>query len=782
MRSKVILIAAVLLLGSLAGVYFSLALGIPSIEELKKHDSSAGTKIYADDDSLIGEIKLQKGIYVPLSQIPDSLKNAVVAVEDSRFWKHSGIDYIGIGRALVKDMLHLSLKEGGSTITQQLAKVVFLSSEKTFVRKIKEAQLALKIEKELSKKEILELYLNRVLFGHGAYGVEMASRTYFGKPVSRINVAEAAILAGLVKAPTTYSPFNDLVRAKERQAVVLSRMVEEGYLKPAEAEAAKRQPLNLSQARSATETFNYFIDYIKQYLITKYGEEEVYKGNIRVHTTLDKNAQVQAQRALQDGLRDVDKRRGWRGPVGFKEDAKESGSDKASFTATTGDISRGVVISVNAKEAVVKSRGLDGKLLISDALWASTILDKSTGKPRTLKNFKLTDILKKGDVVLVRVKAISGKSTTFSLEQEPEVEGAVVAVDPATGYIRALVGGFSFTKSEFNRAILAQRQPGSSFKPIIYAAALENGFTPASIFVDEPVSYPGAGGNEWKPENYDRKYMGPTRLREALAYSRNIVTVKLVEAIGVDRVIELARSLGIQGAMPRNFSIALGSTSVTPLELTSAFAAFDNGGTKMKPIAIKYIADARGQIIESNQPEGTPVLTAAGSFLITSMMQDVIRYGTGMRANIGRPAAGKTGTSNDYKDAWFVGYTPDLAAGVWVGFDDMRRSLGSGEVGGRAAAPIWQHFMRNVLGNETVPDFVVPPGVVRVRIDAATGRAADFFASDSSTIDEYFKEGSAPGGGPSPFSQVSPHPADHQRSAPESRRSAAPRVVDPVQD
>ncbi len=782
MRSKVILIAAVLLLGSLAGAYFTLALGIPSIEELKKQDSSAGTKIYADDDTLIGEIKLQKGIYVPLNQIPDSLKNAVVAVEDSRFWKHSGIDYIGIGRALVKDLLHMSLKEGGSTITQQLAKVVFLSSEKTFVRKIKEAQLALQIEKELSKKEILELYLNRVLFGHGAYGVEMASRTYFGKPVSRITVAEAAMLAGLVKAPTTYSPFNDLVKAKERQEVVLSRMVEEGYLKPAEAAAAKKQPLNLSQTRAATETYNYFIDYIKQYVIAKYGEEQVYKGNIKVYTTLSKNAQVQAQRALQEGLRDVDKRRGWRGPVGFKEDAKDSGNEKVSFTATAGDISRGVVISVNAKEAIVKSRGLDGRLMLGDAQWASTVLDKSTGRSRTIKNFKLTDILKKGDVVLVRFKAISGRSIMFGLEQEPEVEGAVVAVDPATGYIRALVGGFSFTRSEFNRAVLAQRQPGSSFKPIIYAAALENGFTPASVLVDEPVTYPGAGGGDWKPENYDRKFMGPTRLREALAYSRNIITVKLVEAIGVDRVIELARSLGIQGAMPRNFSIALGSTSVTPLELTAAFAAFDNSGVKMKPIAIKYITDARGQIIESNQPEGTQVLTAAGSFLITSMMEDVIRYGTGMRANIGRPAAGKTGTSNDYKDAWFVGYTPELAAGVWVGFDDMRRSLGSGEVGGRAAAPIWQRFMRNFLSSDPAPDFVMPPGVVRARVDAATGRAADFFANDSSTIEEYFKEGSAPGGGVTPFSQVSPYPADHQRPVGETRRSAVPRIIDPVQD
>ena len=785
MRLKVILIAAVLLLGSLIGAYFAVAMGIPSIDELKKQDSAAGTKIYADDDSLIGEIKLQKGIFVPLSHIPDNLKNAVVAVEDARFWKHSGIDYIGIGRALMKDMLHMSLKEGGSTITQQLAKVVFLSSEKTITRKIKEAQLAFKLEKELSKKEILELYLNRIYFGHGAYGVEMASRTYFGKPVGSITLAEATMLAGLIKGPTTYSPFNDLVKAKERQAVVLGRMVEEGYVRPADAETAKKQHLALSQTRASTETYNYFMDYIKQYLVSKYGEDTVYKGNLRVHTTVDKNAQAQAQRALQDGLRDVDKRRGWRGPIGHKENIREQNDEKAvSFTATAGDISTGIVMAVNAKEATVRSRGITGKLALGDAIWASSVIDKATRKPKPVKNFKLTDILKKGDIILVRSKAISGKSITFGLEQEPEVEGAIVAIDPATGYIRALVGGFSFTKSEYNRAVLAQRQPGSSFKPIIYAAAMEYGFTPASIVVDEPVTYPGGAAGEWKPENYDHKYMGPTRLREALAYSRNIVTIKLVEALGVDRVIELARNLGIQGAMPRNFTIALGSTSVTPLELTSAFATFANSGTKMKPISIKYITDTKGGVLESNQPEGVPVLTPAGSFLITSMMEDVIRYGTGMRANIGRPAAGKTGTSNDYKDAWFVGYTPELAAGVWVGFDDMKRSLGSGEVGGRAAAPIWQHFMRNVLSSNPAPDFKVPQGVVRVRIDSLTGQIADFYASESSTFDEYFKEGATPAdyaSRPSPLRQISPHPSE-QRTLFDSRNSGGPRIMDPVQD
>jgi penicillin-binding protein 1A len=746
MRAKIIAALLIIAIGLIAGAYLALIMGIPSVDELKKQDRAVGTKIYADDDSLIGEIKLQKGIYVPLSKIPNNLKNAIVAVEDSRFWTHSGIDYIGIARALFKDILYLSLKEGGSTITQQLAKVVYLSSEKTIVRKVKEAQLALTIEKELSKKEILELYLNRAFFGHSAYGVEMASRTYFGKSVSNINLAEAAMLAGLVKAPNSYSPINDLVRAKERQAIVLNRMVEEGYIKPAQAEAAKKQPLPLAQTRDATETFNYFIDYIRQYLVAKYGEDRVYKGNLRVHTTLDRKAQVNAQKALQEGLRDVDKRRGWRGPAGQRENVKESDEERVSFSATTGDIAKGVVMSVSPKEAVIKSRGVSGKLALADAMWASNVIERPGARPKQVKDFNLTKILKKGDVVFVRFKNISSKNITFSLEQEPEVEGAIAVVEPSTGFLKALVGGFSYTKSEYNRAVMAQRQPGSSFKPIVYAAALENGYTPASIVVDEPTTY-----GSWKPENYDRKHLGPTRLREGLAYSRNVMTVKLVEAIGVDKVINLSRNLGIQGNMPSNLSIALGSTGATPLDMAAAFAVFANGGIRVKTIPVKYITDARGEIIESNQSEPTPVISATSAFLLTSMLEDVIKYGTGARANIGRPAAGKTGTSNDYKDAWFVGYTPELSAAVWIGFDDMRRSLGHGEVGGRAAAPVWKRFMSNALGGREAVGFSMPEGIVRVRVDKATGLIPDPLAHDSETVMEYFKAGSVPTGqaGPS---------------------------------
>ncbi|MCE5313240.1 MAG: PBP1A family penicillin-binding protein [Nitrospiraceae bacterium] len=736
MRLKAIIFISIVLIGILTGGYIAIATGVPSVSELKQYRTLPGTKVYADDDTLIGEFKIEKGVYVPLNQMPNNLKNAVIAVEDSRFMKHKGIDYIGIGRALVTDILHASIKEGGSTITQQLAKVLFLSPEKTIKRKLREVQLAVKLENELTKNEILELYLNKVYFGHGAHGVEMASRVYFGKSVRDLNLAEAALIAGLVKAPNTYSPYNNLVRAKERQETVLMRMKDEGYITAAQQTAAARHQITLSSLRSQTDSYGYFLEYVRQQVELKYGTELVYKGGLKIYTTLDRRAQAQAQRALQDGLRDVDKRRGWRGPAGKKEKTPDDKEPKVAFSASTGDISTGVVQSVKQKEATVVARGIKAKLNIKDAMWASNILDKKTGRATVKKNFRLTDILNPGDIIWVKFLT-AGKEAIVSLEQEPEVEGSLVSLDPETGYVRAVTGGFSFTKSEYNRALLAKRQPGSSFKPVIFAAALEHGFSPASVINDEPVSYRGANGESWKPENYDKKFMGPTRLREALAYSRNIVTVKLIEALGIDKVLNLAKEIGIETDLPRDFTIALGSTGVTPLELTAAYSAFANGGMKVKPVWIKYITDSRDSVLEDNEPETVAAMSPQASFLLTSMLQDVIKYGTGTRANIGRPAAGKTGTSNDFKDAWFIGYTPELITCVWVGYDDMRRTLGHGETGGRAAAPIWARYMSSVLSDTPATDFTVPEGIEQVVI----GRVGGLF---SAPVYEYFKEGTVP--------------------------------------
>ncbi|MBM4144931.1 MAG: PBP1A family penicillin-binding protein [Nitrospira sp.] len=747
MRIKRIIIFTVIavVLGISAGAYLALSMGIPSIEEMKDYKPSAGTKIYADDNVFIGELKAEKGIFVPINKIPEHMINAVIAVEDSRFWRHKGIDYLAIGRAIVKDILHVGLKEGGSTITQQLAKVMFLTPEKTFRRKIREAALAIKIEKNLTKYEILELYLNKIYFGHGSYGVEMASRTYFGKSVKDITLSESAMIAGLIKAPTSYSPFNDLTRAKERQQIVLFRMEEEGLIKRSEKDNALRQPLLLSNVRKGLEANNYFIDYIRKYLEEKYGLETIYKGDLKVYTTLDRGAQSLAARAVQNGLRELDKRRGWRGPLDHKKDIdieKEMKTKELAHVVATspGDISSGLVIKVGSREALIKTRGIIGKLSIEDARWASKTIEPKKGTTKVLKDFTLTRILSPGDVVKVSIKNIRGSIVQLSLEQEPAVEGALVAIEQDTGFIRALIGGYDFVKSDFNRAVYAKRQPGSAFKPVIYASALDHGYTPASIILDEPVTYPGGLKGDWSPANYDHKFYGPTTLREALTYSRNVVTVKLVDAVGINNVLDFARNIGIQGDMPRDLTLALGSLSVSPLEIALCYGVFANHGMKVKPIAIKYVEDSKGRVLESNEPEAEEVIAPQTAFLITSMMEDVVKHGTGWRAKeLGRAVAGKTGTTNEYRDAWFVGYTPDITTAVWVGFDDTR-PLGSQETGARAASPIWVSFMKNFLIGEP-EDFTVPDGIVSHTIDPTTGLLTK---DASSGVREYFKTGTEP--------------------------------------
>lgn len=747
MKWKLIIILAIfsVIAGISTGIYLAVLQDIPSIEDIKNYKPETGTKIYSDDDVLIGELKAEKGIFVPLKQIPEHMKNALVAVEDSRFWDHKGIDYLAILRAIIKDIIHLGFKEGGSTITQQLTKVMFLTPEKTLKRKLKEAILAVRLEKNLTKNEILELYLNKVYFGHGAYGVEMASKIYFGKSVRNISLSEAALLAGLVKAPATYSPFNDITKAKERQQIVLTRMEEEGYIKKQEKELAQQQHLNLSMERKGIEANNYFIEYIRKYLEETYGINTVYKGNLRVYTTLDRRAQALAARAVQEGLRELDKRRGWRGPIEHKEDIdieKEMRLQEQPTVSVsnTGEIASGLVLSVSDNEAIIKTRGIIGRLLLQDAMWASRIIEPK-GTVKTIKNFTLKLILNPGDVVKVSIKNIKGNNIFLNLEQDPQVEGALVAIEQETGFIRALIGGYDFIKSDYNRAVLAKRQPGSAFKPIIYAAAMDNGFTPATIINDEPTTYPGGPKGEWKPENADHKYYGPTMLREGLAYSRNIVTIKLVEQMGVEKVIDFARTIGIESDMPHDLTIALGSLSITPLDLALCYCVFANGGEKIKPIAIKYITDSQGRILESNEPESEEVISQQTAFLITSMMEDVVKYGTGWRAkSLGVPVAGKTGTTNEYRDAWFVGYTSNITTAVWVGFDDMK-SLGHQETGARAASPIWVNFMKGYISSQESTEFNIPEGIVSVLIDPSSGKLA---RDETTGIKEYFKEGTEP--------------------------------------
>ncbi len=750
---KSLLLLLVIVTGVLTGGYLALVRGVPQIEEIKGYMPANGTKVYADDDTFVGAFKIEKGIHVPIGKIPENLIRAVVAVEDSRFWQHKGVDFIAIVRAMLKDVIARRIKEGASTITQQLAKVIFLSPEKTVARKLKEAILAFRLEKNLTKEEILELYLNKVYFGHGAYGVEMAARAYFGKSVSDLNLAEAAMLSGLVKAPSKFSPYSNLDKAKERQYVVLKRMQEEGYITKEDAEKAYKQPLHLSSTRYELYAQNYFLEYVRKYLEDKYGVDKVYKGGLKVYTSLNMKMQAAAVSALQNGLRELDKRQGYRGAIGHKDiDLKEELSGEKQFGKVVmqqGDIMTATVITVSDSQARVKASGITGSIFLQDTLWARKLIDSKEKVIKDYNNLRLHNILKSGDIIRVKVKDMIGSEPVFTLEQEPLAQGAVVAVEPSTGYIKAIVGGYDFNKSEFNRAVFAKRQAGSAFKPIIYATAMDNGLTPASTIMDEPISYSTEQFGEWKPENYDRKFHGPTRLREALAYSRNIVTIKLLEKIGVDKVIKFANSLGIPNPLPYNLSLALGSLSVTPLELTSAFCVFAQDGTKMNPIAIKYIIDSDKNVLENNQPGGSNVISPQTAFLATSMLEDVVKYGTGKRAGaLGRPVAGKTGTTNDYKDAWFIGYTSELAAGVWVGFDNMR-PLGTKETGAKAALPVWVDFMKQMFpeavssesGDVDKGSFPVPSGIVTAVIDPLTGLLA---TNDTEKMVEFFKEGTVP--------------------------------------
>ena len=736
-----------LMAGTAIGGYLGILKGTPSIAELQK-ENVPGTKIFADDDSMLAEISSHQSVHVPLRKIPDNLVNAVISIEDSRFYKHHGIDYIGVARAAFEDIIHGQIRQGGSTITQQLAKITFLSPKRTFKRKIREAALALKIEKTLNKQEILELYLNRVYFGHGAYGVEMASRLYFGKSVENISLPEAALIAGLIRGPVEFSPFAHPKKAKERQLTVLGRMYKEKYITKAQMLAAGKAPIRLSTMRPPSEANQYFVDYIKKYLIDKYGEQEVYSGKLRVYTTLQKDLQAQAQIDLRQGLMDVDKRRGWRGPVGHVDDYKQTGKQGValSLQPASHELIDGTVIKLSPSMAVLDLGGRTGTLSVKDAMWAQRVITKD-GKTKIIQHFNLEKILHLGDVITVGVRSATPKGYQVVLDQEPTPEGALVAIDPKTGFIRALVGGSDYRDSEYNRALYAKRQAGSSFKPIIYAAALENGFTPSSVINDEPITFSWAGGS-WSPHNYDNKFWGPTSLRMALAHSRNVVTVKLLEKLGVEKATDFARQDGITESMPRDLTLALGSLSITPLDLVSAYAPFANNGMKIAPIAIKYITDEKGRILESNDPQAQRILSPETSFLMTSMLQDVIRYGTGYKARVlGDNVAGKTGTTNDFRDAWFIGFNPDLLAGVWVGFDDMS-PLGYGETGGEAACPIWTNFMKYAAQKSPGDKFEpAPDDMIEYTVDAQTGQILPPGAQPLGPVyEEYFKKDAPPQG------------------------------------
>jgi penicillin-binding protein 1A len=736
--------------GILLGGFMAFARTVPSIVELKQEVIPPGSSIFADDDTLIGELKVRKGEFVPISKMPPDLINAIVATEDQNFWDHGGIDFIAIIRAAVTDLVKARIVSGASTLTMQLAKNTFLSPERKLRRKLKEVVLSYRIERSLTKEEILEMYLNRIYLGKGAYGVEMASHRYFDKSVRDLTLPEAAMLAGLPKAPTKYSPFNNFQKAKDRQEVVLRRMEEEGYISHRQRLNAVKASIFLSDRKGDSIENNYFMDYVKNYLVERYGHEQVYRGGMRVYTTMNKRAQEEAQLAIRQGLRDLDKRRGFRGPIAqldLETEAEDFGKRLYRTTLpAVGDIMKGLVMEVEAESASIKVGMLNGTLSLEDARWAENYVDWEELESLKMEDFSLNKIINAGDVIWVGIKALDESYVEFTLEQEPRVQGALVSIEPYSGFIRAIVGGYDFGKSQYNRALSASRQAGSAFKPMIYALALENGFTPASIIVDEEIEYESINeeGKEeiWKPQNYSEKYYGPTTLRNALVKSRNVVTVKLVDILGVDRVTALARKMGITCEMPANLTVALGSMSITPIELTSAYGAFANRGMRMKPIGIKYITDRTGGVLETNEPEGVEVVSPQTAFLMTSILSDTVQRGTGWRAKaLRRPVGGKTGTTNDYLDAWFLGYTTDLMTGVWVGFDEPT-PMGPFETGSRAAAPIWVEFMKTFPRSAVDETFPEVEGLVTRIVDPKTGKLANKW-TDKAYI-EYFVKGTEP--------------------------------------
>jgi penicillin-binding protein 1A len=594
---------------------------LPSVTQLETFDASEGTKVYDDNDELLTEFHVERRIFVPLAQIPKTLRDAIIATEDARFYSHHGVDPTGIARAVYQNFRRGRIVEGGSTITQQLAKVLFLTPDKSLERKLKVAVLALELERRYSTDRILEMYLNQIYFGHGAFGVEAAARTFYGKGVSELSLPECTLLAGLPKAPTTYSPFEHPEAAKRRRATVLSRMVDVGAIASPLAKKTADSPLGLIPPERRRTTGQYYLEYVQQQLEAQYGADLVFKGGLQVYTTLSPVMQVKAERALREGLKALESRRG-----------------------------------------------------------------------------------------------AAAKDGTAPPPERPE--GALLTIEPQTGYIKAMVGGYDFFKSEFNRAVQARRQPGSAFKAFVYLAALESGQTPASVVDDSPVEFPaGRNGKAWKPDNYDRKFRGPITYQQALEESVNVAAVKVLEKNGVRRTVDLARRLGVESPLGENLSIALGTSDLTLLEITSAYGALANQGSWVRPSAIRYVLDSQRKLLEENTPQAKQVVSPELAYVMTSMLRGTIERGTGAAARaLGRPAAAKTGTTNDYSNAWFIGYTPQLATGVWVGYD-RPRSLGKDETGSRVAVPIWTAFMQEALAGTPPEDFPIPERVVLVPVD-----------------------------------------------------------------
>ena len=731
---------------ALAGLLWHYSQDLPDLNQLQNYQPSLVTQVYSSDRQLIGQFFIERRILTPLADIPEHLRRAVIAVEDVRFFEHPGLDYIGILRAAWTNMRRGGKVEGASTITQQLARSLFLSSERTFDRKVRELVVAYKMELVSSKEQILETYLNQIYFGQGAYGVASAAQSYFGKDLSALTVAESAFLAGLPKSPNHFSPFKNYDRAKKRQEHVLTRMEEAKFITSAERERAAMEPLSFRRPGSE-QVAPYFVEYVRQQLIAKYGEAMVYKGGLKVMTTLNLEMQRAAEAAFAAGLRELDKRQGWRGPLRTIDPA--SVAPPASVATIdqplkAGDYREAVVTKAGKDFYVVQMGGTTAKLLFDDMAWAKRRLTGPDTSKDVVANPNLKQILKAGDVVEVMVKKIERETVFVQLEQTPVVEGGLIAMEPGKGAILAMIGGYDFNRSEYNRAVQAHRQPGSAFKPLIYATAVNQGMSPASVILEAPVVYEQVEEEKtWKPENYGKKFHGMVSLRDALAQSHNLATVRLLDKVGIKNVIEFSKQVGIVSPLAGDLSLGLGSSSVGLMELTAAYGVFLNQGSRVEPYAIFFVKDNQEKVLELAEPESHEVISKETAYLITNMMEDVVQKGTGQAAKaLGRPIAGKTGTTNEFINAWFIGGTPNLVTGIFVGFDD-RRSLGETESGAHAALPIWINFMKEALKQVPIVPFVIPEGITFVKVDPSTGLLNNEQEDQPGNV-EIFTKGSEP--------------------------------------
>ena len=739
-----------LLLFLLSGtfLFFYYSHNLPDYQPLKQRPLNAYSIVYSEEDEVVGKFLMDNRIPIAYERIPKMLIQAFLAAEDAEFFEHKGVDYKGILRALFRNLVAGRIVQGGSTITQQVTKTFFLTPKRSLLRKLREVAYSFGLERNLTKEEILSLYLNNIYLGNGAYGVEAASESYFNKRTDSLQLPEMAMLAGLVKAPSRYSPLNNFQRAKERQTYVLSRMTELGFISPEQKEAALKASLKIQSKENAYfSKAPYFTEFIRRQVERKYGKEMLYEEGLRIYTTLDFFLQKTAQKSVDRGLRELDKKQGFRGPLQTlpADEIKTLSKKNGPINPISPDmVYEGIILSKDPskKYYTVWVEGRKGILPFSEMAWAVHVKPTSHFKPKEVKG--PADLLGPGDVVHVRVKESIKRDQPLrlTLEQEPLVQGALLCLEPKTGYVKAMVGGRDFSESQFNRALFSRRQPGSAFKPFIYAAALQKGYTPSTLLLDSPVEFEDHdGGTYWAPKNYDTHFLGPITFRNALAHSRNVVTVKILEDIGLGYALKFIKKMGIESPIKRDLSIALGTSGVSMLELTAGFGVFANGGDRVKPVFIKKIVTMRGEVLEENTPyveveeeeedEGrmeSPaslpkerLISPQHAFIMTSLLQGVVQHGTGQRAKaLGRPIAGKTGTSSDYADAWFIGFTPSLLASVWVGFDD-RTSLGKNETGAVAALPIWISFMEKALDEIPAEPFEPPEGIVFVSVDLDTG-------------------------------------------------------------